>query len=143
MTHNPSIQNHPDNFYVTFWLVAIGNRRSVERGQPKELRLEVLHAPEPQRGLKGEAPVEVVVRHHHHLHAGRQRCLHAVGSVFKHQALAGGWKQEVRCYQGLLAYLTRGEKYRLTWQHNDSGGAGYRYSQAKIMYAHIRKGKLA
>lgn len=104
MTHNPSKtgsrrpsrnkapvdtekKNHPDCYYVAFRSFPIGNHRSVKRGQPEELRLEVLQAPEPQRGLQGEAPVEVVVWYHHHLHAGGQPCLHAVGSVFKHQAL--------------------------------------------------------
>lgn len=37
--------------------------------------------------------------------------------------------------------ITRGEKYPLMWQHNDSGGVGYTYSQPKIMHTHISKRK--
>lgn len=61
---------------------------SVKSGQSEELRLEVLHAPESQRGLPGKVGVEVVVRYHHRLHSGSQRRLHTAGSVFKHQALS-------------------------------------------------------
>lgn len=62
--------------------------RSVKGWKPEELRLEVLHSPEPHCGLHREAAVQVVVGHHHHLHAGGKRRLHTVGSIFEHQALS-------------------------------------------------------
>lgn len=68
-------------------------RHSVKRRQPEELWLKVLHAPKPYCGLQSEAPVQVVVRHHHHLHAGGKRRLHAVGCVFEHQALGEGERE--------------------------------------------------
>lgn len=80
-------------FNIAFWSFPIRNHHWVKRGQPKELRLELLHAPESQRGLQGETPVDVVVWYHYHLHAGGQRCLHTVGSVFKHQALGEGERE--------------------------------------------------
>lgn len=67
------------------WFLVSG---SVKLRQRKERRLKVLHAPESQRGLLGKAGVKVVVRNHHHLHPRSQSCLHAIRSVFKHQALS-------------------------------------------------------
>lgn len=69
------------------------NHHSVKSGKPEELRLEVLHTPKPYCGLQSEAPVEVVVRHHHHLHAGSERRLYTIGSVFEHQALGEGERE--------------------------------------------------
>lgn len=63
---------------------------SVKCWQAEELRLELLHAPESLRGLLGEVGVQVAIGNHHHMHPRGQRRLHAVGSVFKHQALRGG-----------------------------------------------------
>ena len=67
---------------------------SVIRRQAEELRPKLLHAPESQRGSPGKAGVQVVVGNHHHLHPRRQCRLHAVGRVFKHQALSEGQERE-------------------------------------------------
>lgn len=66
---------------------------SVVRWQAKELRLKLLHAPESERGYLGEAGVQVVVGNHHDLHPSSQCRPHAVGSVFKYQALRKERKQ--------------------------------------------------
>lgn len=67
---------------------------SVVLRQAKELRLKLLHAPESQCGIPGKARVQVVVGNHHSLHPCGQRCLYAVGSVFKHQALSKDEREE-------------------------------------------------
>lgn len=72
---------------TVFMVFSLTLRDSFVRRQAEELRLELLHAPESQRGLLGKTGVHVVVGDHHHLHARRQRRLHAGGSVLKHQAL--------------------------------------------------------
>ncbi len=67
---------------------------SVECRQAKELRLKLLHAPESQCGLLGKAGVQVGIRNHHHLHPCSQGRLHAIGSIFKHQALSNDRKEK-------------------------------------------------
>lgn len=68
----------------------------VVRRQAEELRFKLLHAPEAQRALLGKAGVQVVIRNHHDLHPRGQRRLHAVGGVFKNQALSRDERERER-----------------------------------------------
>lgn len=67
--------------------------RSLEGRQTEQLGLEVLQGIQHQGGLGRQVLVQVPIWNHDHLHAGCKGCLHAVGSVFKHEAL---WGEEER-----------------------------------------------
>lgn len=73
---------------------------SVVCRQTEELWFKLLHAPESQRGLLGKAGVQVVVWNHHDLHSRGQRCLYAIGSIFKNQALSRGERED----RAILSY---------------------------------------
>lgn len=63
--------------------------------QTEQLGLEVLQGIQHQGGLGRQVSLQVPIRNHDHLHASCKGRVHAVGSVFKHEALWGRKRDKV------------------------------------------------
>lgn len=61
--------------------------RSLVARQTKQLGLEILQGIQHQCGLGRQMALQISVWNHDHLHAGCKGRVHAVGSVFKDEAL--------------------------------------------------------
>ena len=72
---------------VIAWVPAATAGRSLVARQTKQLGLEILQGIQHQRGLGRQMALQISVWNHDHLHAGCKGRVHAVGSVFKDEAL--------------------------------------------------------